>query len=61
MIWVLYNERTNCLRARVRARLQIANRLHGKAAEWAVLTEITELKLKAHRVHLQLIEAMQRT
>ena len=29
------------------------NRLHGKAVEWAVLTEITVLKLKAHRVHLQ--------
>ena len=28
-------------------------RLHGKAVEWAVLTEITVLKLKAHRVHLQ--------
>ena len=32
------------------ARLQIANLLHGKAAERAV---ITVLKLKAHRVHLQ--------
>ena len=41
MICVLYNERTNCLRAH--ARLQIANRLHGKAAEQAVLTEITVL------------------
>ena len=40
MIWVLYNERTNCLRAR----LQIANHLHGKTAERAVLTEITVLK-----------------
>ena len=30
-----------------RARLQIANRLHGKAAEQAVLTEITVLKLKS--------------
>ena len=36
-----------------RARLQIANHLHGKAAERAGLTEITVLKLKAHRVHLQ--------
>ena len=33
MMWVLYNEQTNCL--------------HVKAAEWAVLTEITVLKLKS--------------
>ena len=30
-----------------RTHLQIANRLHGKAAERAVLTEITMLKLKS--------------
>ena len=29
-----------------RTHLQIANRLHGKAAERAVLTEITVLKLR---------------
>ena len=50
MIWVLHNERTNCLRARVQAR-SFTNRtirgLHGKAAERAVLTEITVLKLKS--------------
>ena len=34
-MWVLCNERTNCLRARVQAR-SFTNRLHGKAAEWAV-------------------------
>ena len=38
MIWVLYNEWTNCLRAC--ARLQIANRLHGKAAERAMLNSV---------------------
>ena len=32
---VLYNKRTNCLRARVEAR-SFTNRLHGKAAERAV-------------------------
>ena len=41
------------VRVHKHARLQIANRLHGKAAEQAVLTEIAVLKLKAHRVHLQ--------
>ena len=41
------------VRVYTRARLQIANRLHGKTAERAVLTEITVLKLKAHRVNLQ--------
>ena len=30
-----------------------ANRLYGKAAERAVLTGITVLKLKGHQVHLQ--------
>ena len=40
---VLYNEQTNCLRARVEAR-SFTNRLHGKAAERA---EITVLKLKS--------------
>ena len=45
-MWVLYNERTSCLRARVQAR-SFTNRLHGKAAERAVLTEITVLKLKS--------------
>ena len=44
-MWVLYNEWTNCLRACVQA-LSFTNRLHGKAAERAVLTEITVLKLK---------------
>ena len=39
-MWVLNNEWTNCLRARVQAR-SFTNRLHGKAAEQAVLTEIT--------------------
>ena len=46
MMWVLYNEWTSCLRARVQAR-SFTNRLHGKAAERAVLTEITVLKLKS--------------
>ena len=46
-MWVLYNEQTNCLRARVQVR-SFTNRSHGKAAERAVLTEITVLKLKAH-------------
>ena len=45
-MWVLYNERTNCLRARVLAH-SFTNHLHGKAAERAVLTEITVLKLKS--------------
>ena len=35
MMRVLYNERTNCLRARVEA-CSFTNRLHGKAAERAV-------------------------
>ena len=43
---VLYNERTNCLCARVQAR-SFTNRLHGEAAERAVLTEITVLKLNS--------------
>ena len=46
MIWVLYNEQTNCLRACVQVRSFI-NHLHGEPAEWAVLTEITVLKLKS--------------
>ena len=46
MMWVLYNEWTNCLRARVQA-YSFTNRLHGTAAEWAVLTEITVLELKS--------------
>ena len=44
-MWVLYIEWTNFLRMRVQAH-SFTNRLHGKAAEWAVLTEITVLKLK---------------
>ena len=36
-MWVLYNERTSCLRARVQAR----SFTHGKAAERAVLTYIS--------------------
>ena len=40
------NERTGCLRARVQAR-SFTNRLHSKAAERAVLTEITVFKLKS--------------
>ena len=35
MMWVLYNEQTNCLCTRVQAR-SFTNRLHGKAAERAV-------------------------
>ena len=42
MMWVLYNERTNCLRTRLQAR-SFTNRLIGKATEQAVLTEITVL------------------
>ena len=38
-MWILYNERTNCLRARVQVH-SFTNRLHGKAAERAELTEI---------------------
>ena len=37
-MWVLYNEWTNCLHVQT-------NCLHGKAAERAVLTEITVLQL----------------
>ena len=43
-MWVLYNEWTNFLCAHVQAR-SFTNRLHGKAAERAVLTEITVLKI----------------
>ena len=43
MMWVLYNERTNCQRVRVQA-ISFTNHLHGKSAEQAVLTEITVLK-----------------
>ena len=46
MMRVLYNEQTNCLCASVQAR-SFTNRLHGKAAERAVLTEIIVLKLKS--------------
>ena len=42
-MWVLYNERTNCLRTCVQA-CSVTNRLHGKAAEWAVPTEIKVFK-----------------
>ena len=52
MIWVLYNERTNCLRMHVQA-CSFTNHLHGKAAKQAMLTEITVLKLKSHGVHLR--------
>ena len=45
-MWVLYNEWMNYLRVRVQACL-FTNRLHGKAAEQAVLTEITVLKIKS--------------
>ena len=51
-MWILYTEWTNCLCACVQAR-SFTNCLYGKAAEWAVLTEITVLKLKAHLVHLR--------
>ena len=43
MMWILYNER-RIVYARKRL---LTNRLHGKAAEWAVLTEITVLQLRS--------------
>ena len=43
-MWVQYNEQTNCF-AHMYKR-SFTNRLHGKAAERAVLTEITVLKPK---------------
>ena len=42
-MWILCNERTNCLRARVQAR-SFTNCLHGKAAKCA---EITVVKLRS--------------
>ena len=45
-MWVLYNKRMNCLRVCVQVR-SFTNHLHGKAAEQAMLTEITVLKLKS--------------
>ena len=46
MMWVLYNEQTDCLRACAQAH-SFTNRFHGKAAERAVLTEIALLKIKS--------------
>ena len=55
-MWVLYNERTNCLCVHLQA-CSFTNCSHDKAAERAVLTEITVLKLKGPSSIYGIIEA----